>query len=500
MDYSKLSKEELLKIIENQQKEIQEKDKKYDDLEAKFYEVQKERDEYLKELEKVKEAKAISRAKMFARKSEIRKNTFNEAEEIKEKEEASNKGRKVGSKNFDYEYLANHVDDTIYLEPEDKDDSYVYIGEDVSYKVSWIPGRFKITKIVSKKYVSKDGNIHQQIKDDPFPHSICTPRFAATIMKDKFLLGVPYYRQAQYYYDEGIKLSRQDLCNYQLRATEILKKYYERLKYHLISNHAKVICADETTQKLVKEKKTGYVWVYLTSYYDNPIYIYEACLDRKATNAIEFLKDYKGYLLTDAYPGYAKVPNVTNCYCWVHARRNFMDIIKALDVKQKAVSKSQKMVDMIDELLHLEKEWRDNLLSPNEIKNKRNSKDYLAKLDDIKTFLDNIDASPSSPLGKARDYMLKRWDGFTNYLKDGHVEMTNNISERAVKPFVIARKNFLFSFTKNGADSSAIYFSIQQTARANGFDPGEFTEMLLTKLRSDSNDEEIDNIMPWNIK
>ena len=71
-------------------------------------------------------------------------------------------------------------------------------------------------------------------------------------MKDKFLLGVPYYRQAQYYYNEGIKLSRQDLCNYQLKATEILGKYYQRLKYHLINNHAHVICADETTQKLVK--------------------------------------------------------------------------------------------------------------------------------------------------------------------------------------------------------------------------------------------------------
>lgn len=208
----------------------------------------------------------------------------------------------------------------------------------------------------------------------------------------------------------------------------------------------------------------------------------------------------QGYLLTDAYPGYAKVNNVINCYCWVHARRNFLDIIKGLDSKQKAVSKSQRMVDMIDELLHLEKKWRDDLISPGEIKNKRNSPDYLDKLASIKNYLDNIDASPSSPLGKTRDYMLKRWDGFTNYLKDGHIEMTNNISERAVKPFVIARKNFLFSFTKNGADSSAIYFSIQQTARANGYDPGEFTEMLLTKLRYNSTEEEIDALMPWNLE
>lgn len=485
MDYSKLSKDELISLLENR--------------DAELYQARKEKDEAIKKLEEIREAKAVSRVKMFSRKTEIRKNVFNEAEETIEKA-SQNKGRTIGSRNFDYSYLENHVDETIYLEPDVDTKDKKYIGEDVSYKLSWIPGRYKIINIVSKKYVSNDGNIYQAIKDDPFPHSICTASFVSQIMKDKFLLGIPYYRQSQYYYDEGIKISRQDLCNYQMRATEILEKYYERLKYHLVHNHAHVICADETTQKLVKEKRTGYVWVYLTSYYDNPIYIYEAALDRKAENAVKFLKDYEGYLLTDAYPGYAKIPNITNCYCWVHARRNFVDIIKALDEKQKAVSKSQKVVDMIDELLHLEKEYRDNKLTPKAIKERRNARDYLNKLESIKIYLDNIDAAPTSQLGKARDYILKRWDGFTNYLKDGHIEMTNNISERAVKPFVIARKNFLFSFTKNGADSSAIYFSIQQTARANGYDPSEFTEMLLTKLKLNSTTEEIDSLMPWNIK
>lgn len=489
MDYSKLGKEELIGLLESR--------------DAELYQTRKERDEALKKLEEIKEAKAISRAKMFARKSEIRKNAFNEAEATLEKEGEHNlkRGRKTGSRNFDYAYLESHVGKTIILEPDELKEikSLAYVGEDVSYKVEYKPGRYEIVKIINRKYVS-DGKIYQKAKDDPFPHSVCTPSFASQALKDKFLLGVPYYRQAEYYYNEGIKISRQDLCNYQLRATEILKPYYDRLKYHLVNNHAKVICADETTLKLVKEKKTGYIWVYLTSFYDNPIYVYEAALNRNASNAIEFLEDYKGYLLTDAYPGYAKVPNATNCYCWVHARRNFMDITKALDSRQKAASKAKKMVDMIDELFHLEKGYRDGMLSPNEIKNRRNGKEYLQKISDIELFLDNIDAAPTSALGKAKDYMLKRWDGFTNYLKDGHIEMGNNISERAIKPFVIARKNFLFSFSKNGADSSAVYFSIQQTARANGFDPGEFTELLLAKLRSNSTVEEIDSLMPWNIE
>ena len=125
---------------------------------------------------------------------------------------------------------------------------------------------------------------------------------------------------------------------------------------------------------------------------------------------------------------------------------------------------------------------------------------YLERIDNIKATLEKIDASPSSELGKAKEYMLKRWDGFVSYLNDGHVEMTNNISERAVKPFVIARKNFLFSYTENGARSSAIYFSIQQTARANGLDPKEFVGYLLTELSPTEQGETLDKYMPWEVK
>ena len=110
------------------------------------------------------------------------------------------------------------------------------------------------------------------------------------------------------------------------------------------------------------------MWVYLTSFYDQPIYIYDYATDRKADNPIKFLNGYNGYLLTDAYQAYDKVPGVTNCYCWVHARRNFMDIIKGLGEKQLKSSKAKKMVDMIDELFDLEREYRKKKLTPKQIK------------------------------------------------------------------------------------------------------------------------------------
>lgn len=496
MDYTNLSQQELIAIIKKQQAD-------FGKLEAKFYEVQKERDEALKKLESQNEAKLINRARQFAPKTELRQQTFNEAE--KYAKESKLLGRPKDSKNFENAYLESRVTETIILSPEEKicpecGESLRTVGEDITYKFEYVPAKFKVTKVVSqKKACSKHDGLYQQLKNDPFPHSPLTPSFAATILADKFLLGVPYYRQAQYYYNEGIVMSRQNLSNYQMRATAILENYYARLKSHLLNTKSKVLNADETSLKVVKEKKTCYMWVYLTSFYDYPIYIYEYAFDRSAANPLAFLSGFNGYLLTDAWNAYAKLPGITNAYCWVHARRNFIEIVKSVSTKNRAISKAKKMVDLIDILLHLEKGFREQNFSPDQIKSERSTYSYLKNLVNIRITLRNIDAAPESPLGKAVLYMTKRWKGFTTYLKDGHIEMTNNISERAIKPFVIARKNFLFNFTVNGARSSAIYFSIQQTARANGFDPRDFVTYLLTKINPLHIDEELDYLMPWNL-
>jgi transposase len=81
-------------------------------------------------------------------------------------------------------------------------------------------------------------------------------------------------------------------------------------------------------------------------------------------------------------------------------------------------------------------------------------------------------------------------------LIDGHLDLSNNISERAIKPFVIARKNFLFSNTENGATSSTILFSIIQTARANGLDPTKYLEYLIKNISTTTNFE---NLLPWKL-
>lgn len=501
MNYQKLSKEELIELLKQKDDDFELLKEKY---EAKFKAMQIKINEQLKEIEALKEKNILARIRQFCPKSEHSedKNEFNEAES-----EAKKRGRKKESKNFDYDYLERHVSKEIILEPKEEictncGEKLISIGEDITYKLDYEPSKLIVTKVISKKKAcSTCKTIFQEKKDDAFPNSICTPSLASGIMTNKFLIGIPYYRQSKYFFDEGIRLSRQDLCNYQLRATELLEPLYERLRYYLLNTQSKCICADETTLRVldVNEKSKCYMWVYVSSYYEHPIYYYEFQKSRSKENPKAILKGFKGYLLTDAYQGYNDIENVKNCYCWAHARRKFYEIVKTLKPEQLKESKAYDIVQRMDKLFYIEEKMRKNKYLPTQIKDERNSKHYLSLLEDVKTHVDSINAIEDSALGKAKNYLIKHWKEFTTYLEDGHIEMTNNISERAIKPFVIARKNFLFNATSDGASSSAIFFSLQQTSRANLLDSEKYIAKVLELIKPNMSIDELDALLPWNI-
>lgn len=507
--YKGLSKEELLNILLEKESTADSWKNKYERLEADFKKLQIKLNKALKELEILKEKNILARIRQFAAKTEKDSeypNEFNEAETVL-KEEPKKRGRVKGSTNFDYAYLESHVSQTEIIEPEQKSckkcgEVLVDGGEDVSYKINYIPPKLEVVKRISKKLVCKKCNsIYQKSSEDNFPHSICTPSLASAIMTNKFLVGIPYYRQSLYFFNEGIELSRQDLCNYQLKATELLEPLYKRLKVHLLNTSSRCLCADETTVRVLNEndRYKSYMWVYLSSYYDLPIYYYEYNKDRSHANPSAFLDGFNGYLLTDAYSGYNNIKGVLNCYCWAHTRRKFFEIVKSLKKEQLPDSKAYGMVKLIDVLLSKEKEMREKNLTPSEIKRIRNSEEYLADLERIKIEAESISAAPESALGKAVNYLLSRWEGFTRFLEDGHIELTNNISERAIKPFVIARKNFLFNVSCDGARSSAVFFSLQQTARANMLDSEKYVTKVLKLIKPDMSEKELDKLLPWEL-
>ena len=156
------------------------------------------------------------------------------------------------------------------------------------------------------------------------------------------------------------------------------------------------------------------------------------------------------------------------------------------------------VIDKMELVFKEEAKFNAQKLTPNEIYEKRNSKEYLEKLNDVFTYLHSLNPDTGSALESAVNYILKREEDFKTYLLDGHIPMTNNISERAVKPFVIARKNFLFSFTENGASSSSKFLSLQQTCLANGINPEKYLIYLLKNIGNNPSEDKLNSLVPRN--
>ena len=236
------------------------------------------------------------------------------------------------------------------------------------------------------------------------------------------------------------------------------------------------------------------MWLYRTGNVGPPIVLFEYQPSRSAEHLRDFLKGFKGYLVTDAYSGDNDIPDVTNVYCWAHARRGFDEAIKAAGKKANN-SKAMEGLKFCNELFDIERNLKD--LGPQERYEKRllHSKPvleaFLAWLKQV-----SEECVPQSHLGKAVSYCLKHWEFLNNFLLDGRLEIDNNRAERSIKPFVIGRKNFLFCITPRGAQASATTYSIVESAKENGLKPFEYLEYLFTELPNASADD-LDSFLPW---
>ena len=502
-----LSKEELLKIIEEQ-------DKKISGLERDFADLQEKYNKLLKDIEnKLHIIKVQNHNKYYSSKESafIKENKEDTSSPINEVEVnlAKKKGRPLGSKNFaniDLEKLAKEtVTLDIATELVNKGWKLTKIGEDVSYLVK-VEKDIKVIKVIAPKYVRndiKDENIYQAVKDDTFPHSICTSSLASDVINAKYNLDVPLYRYAKYLNSQGIPLSDMDLTNYVKRSDELLKPLYEAIKDRLINQTANVIHSDETPLEVLdylkhENRKNGYIFAYVSSFYDNPIYLYDFNKTRETDKTKSLLDGYKGYIVTDGYAGYDDLANkgIKIQRCFAHIRRKFYDIVKVLNDEQKKVSSANEMVKRIDRLFAKEAELKANKKSPLEILEARKSDSYMKIVDDVYNYLHNIHPEEGTPLDAAVKYFLNIESESKTFLLDGHIPISNNICERAIKPFAIMRRNVLFAKTEKGASISGRIFTIVQTAKANALVVDKYLEYALENI----NKVPIDDLLPWSEK
>ena len=251
----------------------------------------------------------------------------------------------------------------------------------------------------------------------------------------------------------------------------------------------------------------SYMWVFRGGFVDNPTLLYQYYPSRSGRVALEFLDDYHGYIQSDDFSGYNHLdenPNIVHLGCWAHSRRKFIKVVK---VRKKHRSKrvnpkslADEALDYIGRLYQVEKEAQRREMDFVQIYQLRQEK---AKpiLDEFKAWLQTKQplTPPKGLLGQAISYTLSNWEKLIVYLQDGRLKPDNNLVENAIRPFVLGRKNWLFSGSPDGAKASATFFTLIETAKANGLEPYAYLRHIFEKLPLAQTEQDLKDLLPQNI-
>jgi transposase len=296
------------------------------------------------------------------------------------------------------------------------------------------------------------------------------------------------------------------MCGWAIKAAERCEPLLALLNEEIRSGP--LINIDETTVQVMKEEgrlntTKSYMWIFMGGDRERPALIYRYNPTRSGDVASEYLKGYKGYVQTDGYAGYNFLDNETGIIhvgCWAHVRRKFVEVISASG-KRKGVKgrtgNAEKAIDYIAKLYAVEKDAREQGLNDKELCDKRREKAGPI-LSEFKEWLEKtyLLTPPRGLLGGAISYALKQWDRLTRYLEDGRIRPDNNLAENAIRPFVIGRKNWLFSGHPNGAKASACLYSLIETAKANNIEPYRYLRFLFEKLPTARSTDDYKSLLP----
>ena len=338
--------------------------------------------------------------------------------------------------------------------------------------------------------------------------SLVSPSLAAAVINGKYVNAVPLYRLEKEFERYGLAITRQNMANWMIRlGEEYLGTMYDYLHKLLYDYH--VIQADETPVLVNKDGRPAgsqsYMWVYRSGfmYRDRQIILYEYQKTRNASHPREFLRDYTGICVTDGYQVYHTLEkereNLKIAGCWVHCRRRFND---ALEVIPKAHRKESILHLIMKQIQAIYRE--EGKLSDFSTEDRLMQRQLVVKplVDAFFAYLKQNE--PKIPKnGKIREaftYALNQESYLKVFLEDGDVPIDNNASERAIRGFCIGKKNWEMIDTVNGANSSAIIYSIAETAKANNLKPFDYFEYLLTEIPKHVDDKNTDflaELLPW---
>ena len=388
-------------------------------------------------------------------------------------------------------------------------DAFTEIGEEHHDELEITPARAVWIRTIRKKFASKKDRRRAPLMEPAPPPSIpgtlCAPGLMARIIVEKYSDHLPHYRQeTRFLRQHGIELSRQTINSWTHAAADYLMPVGAAIKRELLGNE--VLQVDETPIRYLDpghgKTRRGYLWVYLdpqsgTVYYDWQLGRGHDCLldflgYDEATNTIL----YEGVLQCDGYSAYQalarRFAGIRLAGCLAHIRRKFVEAM------QQAPEVVLPMLAVMQRLYRIEKRLREGEAATDDCRllvRRARSRPMVAEL---KRMIDAERAThlPKSKLGEALTYALGQWDEFERYLRDGRIEIDNNLCENAIRPTKLGEKNHLFFGSAGAGGRNALLYTLVRNCSAHNIDPEVYLAEAIRRMPEEPSDDEAAALTP----
>ena len=375
------------------------------------------------------------------------------------------------------------------------------IDSEIHEQLDIIPAQVQVLRHIRPTYACPCCGQHMATAAKPkqaIEKGLASPRLLATVATQKYVDGLPLYRQGEIFKRMGLELDRTTQANWMMKVGELVQPLINLIHERMLDEP--MLHMDETRLQVLKEsgrkaQAHSYMWVLRSTGQPAVLYNYEPT--RGGAIPKQLLDGFSGALMVDGYEGYNAVcegNGLTRLGCWAHARRGFIDVQKTYEPGK--TGKADEVLAHIQALYRIEQEAKDK--SPDErlVLRQQRAGPILQRLRQwIDQHKERI--APKSLLGKAVYYLDQQWPRLIRYLEDGRFAIDNNPAENAIRPFVIGRKNWLFSATPRGANASANLYSLIETAKANGLEPNAYLTRVFTELPIAITLAEIEALLPW---
>jgi transposase len=378
------------------------------------------------------------------------------------------------------------------------------LGEDIAEMLDFVPGYFQVIRHIRPKLSCARCSrvIQQPAPARPIERGLPAPGLLAQVLVAKYADHCPLYRQQGIYRRAGVELERATLADWVGAAARLLAPLASAVGRYVLAGEK--VHADDTPVPVLDpgrgRTKTGRLWTYVrddrpAASRDPPAVWYRYSADRKGTHPRDHLARFAGILQADAYAGFAPLyleGRIVEAACWAHSRRKFYDLYVAdrSPIAAEAIRR-------IGLLYAIEREIRGQ--PPEERRMARQAR-ATRVLTELHAWLHArlAQVSAKSNLAGAIKYTLVRWEALTRYCDDGRIELDNNSAERAIRPLVLGRRNYLFAGSDGGGESAATIYTLIGSALLNGVEPYAYLREVLGRI-AEHPINRIEQLLPWHL-